>query len=122
MPQSLNNPAIKDTRRRLRREWTRAEQILWLALRDRKLDGVKFRRQVSIGSFILDFYASEIKLAIEADGASHDSKAGYDKWRQSLIEDSGVTFLRFTDREINNSCDKAVDQIRLKVAELRSNQ
>ena len=55
----------------LTRNQTNAERKLWLLLRDRQLNGVKFRRQYSIGQYILDFYSPEYKIGIEADGGQH---------------------------------------------------
>jgi very-short-patch-repair endonuclease len=51
---------------------TRAEKVLWINIRNEKILGVKFRRQFSVGKFILDFYSPSLRLAIEVDGASHD--------------------------------------------------
>lgn len=88
--------------RRLRRDQTEAEKKLWSILRDRQLDGVKFRRQFSIGNYILDFYAPEYGVGIEADGGQHYD-AQYverDEIRKRELSKIGVDLLRFGDHEI----------------------
>lgn len=80
--------------RYLRHEETKAEKILWQELRNRKLD-VKFRRQHPIEKFILDFYAPEIKLAIELDGSMHKESWEYDKLRTELLENQNIKIIRF---------------------------
>ena len=62
--------------KRMRREATLAEQKLWLQLRDRRLAGVKFRRQMPIGPYIVDFISLEQRLIIEVDGSQHNEPAG----------------------------------------------
>jgi very-short-patch-repair endonuclease len=65
----LRHPTFRA--RALRRSVTAAEQALWNLLRNRRLDGAKFRRQKPLGPFIVDFYCEAAKLVIEADGAGH---------------------------------------------------
>ena len=71
-----NQPAQKEQRRQLRTRGTSAEARLWLMLKNRQLDGMRFRRQFSIGPYILDFYCPEIRLCIELDGEHHFYKEG----------------------------------------------
>ena len=68
MSKIFNQNAQKEKRRTLRKRSTRAEKLLWQNLRDRGLEGFKFRRQFSVGPFVLDFYCPELKLAIVVDG------------------------------------------------------
>jgi very-short-patch-repair endonuclease len=70
-----NHPMITDRSRTLRRKATPPEQLLWSILRDRRLAGLKFRRQEPIGPYVVDFSCREIKLIVELDGMSHDSEA-----------------------------------------------
>jgi very-short-patch-repair endonuclease len=70
-PLSRVNPELKMRAREFRRNPTPAEQLLWNFLRCRDLDGFKFRRQVVIGPFIVDFYCPAKQLVIEIDGLSH---------------------------------------------------
>lgn len=88
--------------RTLRQNQTDAEQKLWSALRDRQLAGIKFRRQFSVGKYILDFYAPKYHLCIEADGGQHyDGRSPeYDKMRTEELAKHKIKILRFTNLEI----------------------
>jgi len=79
-----------------------AEVILWSRLQRRQIHGCKFRRQYSVGSYILDFYCAELKLAIEIDGDTHFKYGSeeHDRIRQESIERLGVKFLRFTNNDV----------------------
>jgi very-short-patch-repair endonuclease len=86
----------KERRRQLRRRSTDAEAVLWRHLRDSRL-GAKFRRQHSIGPFIVDFYCPAARLVIELDGGQHyeDADAQYDRWRTAELERHRARVLRF---------------------------
>ena len=86
--------------RQLRLEHTASEDILWQALRNRKLDGWKFRRQFPLGPFVLDFYCAEARLAVEVDGAIHLQQIEADTLSQSLIEEVAIHFVRVTADEV----------------------
>ena len=88
--------------RYLRKNQTDAERKLWSMLRDRRLAGAKFRRQFSIGRYILDSYSPEHKLGIEADGGQHYQDKGRrkDQLRTRDLSRLGVKILRFNDRDI----------------------
>lgn len=97
------NPAwSKERRRQLRQRQTKAETWLWELLKNRQCGGVKFRRQVGIGSYIADFYAHDIKLVVELDGPIHDSQEAkeYDAVRDSYFKELGLTTLRFTNEQL----------------------
>jgi len=103
----VKRPNIERSRS-LRRNQTDAERKFWSVLRNRQLSGVKFRRQFSIGSYILDFYSPECKLAIEADGGQHyydDPGKKRDELRAKELSDLGVQILRFSDRDILNDLE-----------------
>jgi very-short-patch-repair endonuclease len=91
----------KEFRRLLRRQATDAEARLWSHLRARRL-GAKFRRQHSLGAFILDFFSPEAMLAIEVDGGQHFEEAHRrrDQRRDAFLAGKGIEVLRFTDREV----------------------
>jgi very-short-patch-repair endonuclease len=82
-------------------------------LRNRQLAGVKFRRQFSIGNYILDFYAPEYKLGIEADGGQHykDEDKQKDQIRERELSKLGVEVLRFHNNDILNNIDGVHDFI-----------
>jgi adenine-specific DNA-methyltransferase len=71
-----------------------------LALRDRRLSGVKFRRQHPIGPYFADFCSTERRLVIELDGSQHVEQAEYDRQRTVFMELNGYTVLRFWDHEV----------------------
>src|SRR5215212_11080909 len=103
MEQSKNKPPL-DPRllnfaRNMRRDSTDAEARLWHRLRDRQLGGFKFRRQVVIAGFVIDFYCSDACLAVELDGSQHmeSPDAEYDRGRTMALEKIGVRVLRFWD-------------------------
>jgi very-short-patch-repair endonuclease len=102
----VKRPNIERSRT-LRRNQTDAERKLWSILRNRQLAGTKFRRQFSIGRYILDFYSPEHKLATEADGGQHyeDESRRQDRRRTDELSLLGVEVLRFSDREILNNIE-----------------
>ena len=95
----------------LRQTQTPAERALWNILRNRRFHGYKFRRQASIGPFIVDFYCPEYQLIVEVDGSIHDIQRDYDQWRQCKMEHDGYTVLRFTNAQILLSVDDALEEI-----------
>ena len=98
--------------RRLRRNMTPAEKLLWWKLK-RVSQGWKFRRQAPVGPFIIDFGCIEICLAIEVDGATHSSEdeIAYDKQRTRYLEREGWRVVRFWNAEIFQNLDGVIDTI-----------
>ena len=86
--------------RELRRESTDAEHWLWQRLRDRRLLGLKFRRQVPIGPYIADFVCKERSLVIEIDGSQHLEQEGYDRRRTAFLEQQGYGVVRYWNNEV----------------------
>lgn len=103
-----------DFARRLRRAQTEAERVLWQRLRNRQLEGVKFRRQQPIGRFIVDFASLERGLVIEIDGGQHaqETKEASDRERTSWLEQQGYRVLRFWDNEVLTNLEGIVETIR----------
>ena len=101
----------------LRREQTPEEILLWDALRDRQLDGTKFRRQAPMGKFILDFYAPVCKLVIELDGAQHLAQAERDAERTACLAAYGMRVLRFTNAQIHGDMEGVLAAIRVAIGE-----
>jgi very-short-patch-repair endonuclease len=93
--------------RTLRKQQTDAEKKLWKILRARQLTGAKFRRQFSIGHYILDFYSPKYKLGIETDGGQHYQEEGKykDRIRTANLQKTGVAILRFSDSDILNNIE-----------------
>ncbi len=88
--------------------------MLWSALKRRRLAGVKFRRQHSAGSFVLDFYCPDRRLAVEVDGGVHDdpSRADYDGTRHRWLAARAIRVVRVTNEEVLTQLDVASERIR----------
>ena len=106
MTRIYNRSTEKTLRKQLRGNMTPAEIILWSKLKGKGI-GHKFRRQYSVGVFVLDFCCPVIKLAIELDGDSHFSEDAKirDREREEIIRSYGFTFMRFTNKEIIEKLD-----------------
>ena len=111
---SHNHPALRDRRRTLRRGATPAERQLWKRLRARRLDGWRWRRQYSVGPYVLDFFCPEVRLAIELDGNVHGdpARAAYDGERERWLAEAGVRVVRFENRRVTEQVDLVVEAIR----------
>ncbi len=99
--------------RQYRREPTPAEEMLWKALRDRRLEGLKFRRQHPLGRYILDAYCVSEGLVVEVDGAVHQEtdQAAHDAEREVFLASQGIRVLRFTNDEVENRMEEVVRKI-----------
>ena len=97
-----NRKSLKDVRRYLRHSLTPAEAALWKSLQGSKIEGKKFRRQHSVGNYVLDFYCPECKLAIELDGEKHFNSIAseYDLRRNEFLSRYKVRVLRFENRAV----------------------
>ena len=115
MPDQLNSlPEMKPFRRKLRKQMTAAEVVLWLMIKNRQLDGERFLRQFSIGHYVVDFYCHKHKLSIELDGEGHFTEEGqtYDKKRTEFLKSAGVRVLRFENFEVFQYPLRTLDEIR----------
>ena len=113
MGKIFNNKRQNDLRKKLRNEMPMAEVLLWEELKGKKLNGYKFRRQHSIGVYVVDFYCPGKKLAIEIDGPTHftDNDIENDKYRQFKIEQFGVQFIRFTNNDVFDNLNYVIEKI-----------
>jgi very-short-patch-repair endonuclease len=102
-------PATANQARALRRRATLSERTLWTLLRDRRLDGLKFRRQVPVGPYVLDFVCMARRLVVEADGPFHDP--AHDARRDRWLATQGFRVLRFTNHDILALRDRVADAI-----------
>jgi len=114
MTQLNNIKVLKDFRKELRINLTPAEAVLWKYLKGKQLEGLKFRRQHSIGFYILDFYCPAEKLAIELDGAHHYTSAGiaYDEERTIFLNSLGIQVIRFENKEVFEFTSEVIERIR----------
>ena len=112
--------------RELRQRMTPSEELMWNELRNRKLDGYKFRRQHPIvyerildkdHFFIADFYCAEKKFVLELDGKIHESQQEYDKIRDAIIREKGITILRMKNEDMED-LELALGKIRAALAAL----
>ena len=110
MKRLVNNQNQKETRKDLRRNQTKEEEILWFYLRNQKMN-FKFKRQASIGPFIADFYCREKLLAVELDGGQHLQNKEYDKERETFFKKNNIKTLRFWNNEINNNINSVLQKI-----------
>ena len=106
------NPLVFEKATALRENETNAEQVLWRYLRS-KPKGYKFRRQHPIKIYIADFYCHQVKLIIEVDGAVHTESAIVERDidRQQYLESEGISFLRFTNDQIENDLENVKSKI-----------
>ncbi|MBK9927193.1 MAG: endonuclease domain-containing protein [Anaerolineales bacterium] len=105
--------------REFRKEPTEGERILWNALRGKKLDGIKFRRQQPVGYFVVDFYNSVYRLVVEVDGLIHDQQKEVDEARQEILEALGLIVFRIKTEIPENNLPLALNMIRTKVHEIK---
>jgi len=89
-----------DLARSLRKRFTDAERLLWKHLRTKQIDGLKFRRQETIGNYIVDFVCYEQKVIVEADGGQHSAERDAD--RDEWLKAQGFRILRFWNHDILN--------------------
>jgi len=106
-----NNTKLFDRRKELRRNSTSQEEILWNELRNGKL-GLRFRRQHSVGGYILDFYCFSKRLIVEVDGDSHNSTKEYDAVRDKFFTDLGYKVLRFKNRDVETKLGEVLNKIK----------
>jgi very-short-patch-repair endonuclease len=113
-------PDIFKLAKELRKLETSAEKLLWSKLSKNQLLGLQFRRQHPINRFIADFYCPKIKLVIEVDGSIHDipEYQVHDIGRSEVLNDFGITVIRFTNEQILNEIDSTVEQIGITVKRL----
>ena len=117
----FNKSSEKTNRRKLRRNSTEAEEILWEHLKDRKLFKMKFRRQYSIDQFVIDFYCPKIKFAIELDGKIHLDKnvKNHDENRDGFLSNFGIKILRIKNDAVLNDIDGTIESIKKNITLLK---
>lgn len=100
---------------------THAEVLMWTQLKGKAIDGVKFRRQHSVGDYIIDFYNTELKLAIEIDGITHqfEKSKKHDKTREDYLSTFGINILRFENERIYRDLYNVIEEIRFEIKHLK---
>lgn len=99
--------------RTLRKRSTKHERILWRHLRDRQLSAFKFRRQVPLCGYVVDFACFESKVVVELDGSQHATKQGRaaDASRDALLAEAGFRVLRFWNRQVTKELPTVLETI-----------
>ena len=107
------NKTLKEFSRELSSHSTLSEVLLWQKLRASQVRGYDFNRQQPLGNYIVDFYCRKTNLVIEVDGGSHDYEEAVveDRKRQQILEELGVSFLRFSDWEVKNEMSFVLGEI-----------
>ncbi len=109
----MKQPKPVGLTRGLRIRQTDAERLLWLHLRDRQLEGIKFRRQQALGKYIVDFVSLEEKLVIEVDGGQHNESLiiEKDEQRTQWLNSRGYTVIRFWNSDVLENMEGVVYKI-----------
>ena len=102
---------MKELARKLRKKSTLAEILLWQKLRNKQMHGYDFHRQKPIDNYIVDFFCHKLRLIIEIDGQSHDSKTDEDRDRQKRLEAIGLYVLRFLDSDVKQNLEGVIAAI-----------
>jgi very-short-patch-repair endonuclease len=104
---------LKKYSRRLRKEMTEAERVLWSRIRGRQLRGLQVYRQKPIGRFVVDFYCPKAKLVIELDGGQHytEELRAKDETRDRYMMTQGLKTLRFSDKEVFENLTGVLEEI-----------
>jgi very-short-patch-repair endonuclease len=119
IPGDLKQKAL-EAARAFRKNPTPSEAILWQALRGKKLNGIKFRRQQPIGPFIVDFYAPALRLVVEVDGEVHEQEQEADQIRQDILESLDLQFIRFSAKQVESDIETVLVRIGLKAEEMKN--
>jgi very-short-patch-repair endonuclease len=116
-PKKRSNPKTMHQAGELRKEPTPAERKLWAYIRNAQLNGVKFRRQHAIGSYIVDFCSLKHKLIIELDGSPHLEQEEYDQERTRSLKEQGYRVVRFWNEQVMNDLDGVIRAIAFMIRE-----
>jgi very-short-patch-repair endonuclease len=108
-----NRPQTVMRAKRLRREMTDAERLLWSKLRRKQMNGRHFRSQVPVPPYIADFACIELGLIVEVDGGQHNIDQARDARRTAWLESKGYRVLRFWNNEVLQNLDGVLETIRL---------
>jgi very-short-patch-repair endonuclease len=110
MKRVINDKSKKEARRDLRKNQTKEEILLWSKIRNNQI-GYKWRRQVSIGRYVADFYCRENFLTVELDGSQHLENKEYDKEREKFFKLLGIKTLRFWNSEVMENLEEVINKI-----------
>jgi len=119
MGQLFNRKHQGEKRKRLRNNMPEAERVLWNHIRNKKLGGLRFRRQVGIGEYIVDFYCPQLRIVLELDGDSHFTKEAvvYDNERNAYMESLGLHVIRYTNDRIKYDLERVIEELKQIISE-----
>ncbi len=119
----MRDPKLTNRARKMRREMTEPETRLWLQLRAKRFEEIKFRRQKVIQDdthrYIVDFAANDPKLVIELDGDTHAGQEKYDARRTRFLEEQGYHVVRFTNTDVISNMDGVLERLIKVITKLR---
>ena len=121
MTKHYNKTTEKIKRKSLRNNATEAERKLWQHLKGKQVEGVRFRRQYSVDSYVVDFYAPACKLGTEIDGDSHflPEAIEYDRERTNYISHFGTKILRFNNYDIFHNLEGVLLRIKKIILQMK---
>ena len=110
----FNKKELEHRRKELRNNSSYAEVFFWQQIKKGQLEGRKFRRQTSIGSYIVDFYCPEEKIVVELDGEVHFNEEArkYDKERTEYLESIGLRVIRFENQDVLKNTEYVMNTIK----------
>jgi very-short-patch-repair endonuclease len=107
----MRDPALIARAKTMRKAPTEPEQRMWLALRAKRFESVKFRRQKVVGPYIVDFAARRPMLVVETDGDTHADREGHDGPRTAFLEGRGYRVARFANADVMSNLDGVLTTI-----------
>jgi very-short-patch-repair endonuclease len=113
MPHSAVNPLLRSRAKSLRQTMTRAETLLWRYIKAHRIDGLSFRRQAPMGTYIVDFVCHDRRIVVELDGETHDfeERLKQDQKRDAWLASRGYAILRFTNHDVLSNLEGVVTVI-----------
>jgi very-short-patch-repair endonuclease len=110
---AYTDPRTLERARKLRREMTEPEKRLWMRLRDRRLQGLKFNKQAPVGPFIVDFLCKDQALVVEVDGGTHstEEELARDARRERFLTAQGLRVLRVTNEDVLKRMDDTLETV-----------
>ena len=109
-----NEKSQTDLRKSLRNNATTAESLLWLRLKGKQVEGLKFRRQYGVGPYVLDFYNTDLRLDIELDGEVHQNSHQYqhDTARTLFLNRNNISVLRYSNEVVYHHVEAIIEDIK----------
>ena len=114
----MRDPRLLEYAKQSRREMTEPETRIWLQLRAKRFQGIKFRKHKVVGNYIVDFSSRDPMLAIEIVGDTHAEQEEYDEVRTKFLEQQGYQVVRFTNQEVMQNLEGVLGSLTATISEL----